>query len=122
MAHLIGHEGEGSVFAHLKSKGECVSVNEERREGGREREGERGREREREREGEREGGREGEGERVCVSSCTGWCNSLEAGPAAGAKGYDFFVIRMVLSSEGEGKGGSRPHSPCMYIFLVGKGS
>ncbi|CAI7991555.1 Insulin-degrading enzyme [Geodia barretti] len=54
VSHLIGHEGGGSLFAHLKSKG--------------------------------------------------WCNTLTAGPTAGAKGYSFFAVRMVLSSQGEGTG------------------
>ena len=39
---------------------------------------------------------------VYVMMCTGWCNALEAGPELGAKGYGFFIVKMVLSSEGEG--------------------
>lgn len=70
VAHLIGHEGQGSLFAHLKAKG--------------------------------------------------WCNSLEAGPASGAKGYDFFVIKMVLSSEGEDHVGEMVEAVFQYLALIRK--
>ena len=73
VAHLIGHEGKGSLLSLLREKG--------------------------------------------------WCNKLQAGPTAGAKGFMFFTVEVDLTEKGEGLS---PWEYCQkkkkkrYCFLVVK--
>jgi len=68
VAHLIGHEGPGSLLSYLKSKG--------------------------------------------------WCNTLSAGPSAGAKGYMFFSVAMDLTEEGEDQVEDIVTAAFQYLAMV----